>query len=230
MDLSKLKEKIQASNFIFIGEIHGIKENLTITKNFLNFFKREKIPVILALEWPKELTVEINNFLQKKKNKLDWQNWRFSKSPDGRISKEHLDFLKWLRGKGIMLICFDEGGLMWNQRDKKMAQNIFNFYKRNKSKKILAIMGNLHAKKKDFKFENKIYKPLSLYFSNKKLLTIKLEYLSGSYFNIKSKRIIPKNKTKDVLKLFKFNIKKSKSPFFDYMIFIKKAHSVKILI
>jgi hypothetical protein len=121
MITDKFGKKLLNKRFILIGEVHGAKENLIIIKSFLSFFIKQKISVILALEWPNNLNSEINKYLTKNK-KLRWQVWQFSKTPDGRISKEHLVLLKWLRNKKLRVVCIDEGGLNWNDRDNTMAK------------------------------------------------------------------------------------------------------------
>lgn len=103
---SKLKKDIRNNDFIVIGEIHGIKENLDIVKYFINFLTDQNRPIIFAIEWPSDLNMEINDYVKKNKSDLNWKRWLFSSSPDGRISKEHLKLIDWLRKKQIPIKCW----------------------------------------------------------------------------------------------------------------------------
>jgi len=222
---SKIKKDVLNANFIVLGETHGIKENLDVAKCFINFFTDQKIPVIFATEWPCNLNSEINEYIKKDKSIMGWKSWLFSRSPDGRISKEHLRFLRWLKKKQVQIRCFDNSGKNWNDRDKKMAMDIMNFSKKNKDHKILAFMGSLHAKKHYFELNNKKCKPLTSYLPKNKTISFKISYLSGRYFNMFIKKIKPTNKIKSLNK--KVKIIKSKD--YDCEIILNKATPITIL-
>jgi len=225
----KLKKDILKANFIILGETHGIKENLDVVKYFINFFTDQKIPVIFAIEWPHNLNSEINEYIRKDKNAIDWKSWIFSKSPDGRISKEHLKFLEWLKKKQIQIRCFDNSGKNWNDRDKKMAMDIVDLFKKNKDHKVLAFMGSLHAKKHPFEFNDRKCKPLTSYLPKDKTVSFKISYSSGSYFNMSFKKIEPTNKIKSLSKKSEIIKSKDKDCDYDYEIILNKATPITIL-
>ena len=183
-----LQKEILSKDFIILGETHGIKENLDITKFFLKFFIDQNISIFFAIEWPINLEIEINDYLLKKSS-LNWKRWVFSRSPDGRISKEHLKFLGWLKKKQIPIKCFDDNGKNWNDRDKKMAKNITDIHTKNKKSKIIILLGNLHAKKHFFDLNGKIFRPTASYLPKNKTISFKINYLSGQYFNMFIKKI-----------------------------------------
>lgn len=224
---SKLKKDIRNNDFIVIGETHGIKENLDIIKYFINFLTDQNIPIILGIEWPSDLNMEINDYVKKNKSDLNWKRWVFSSSPDGRISKEHLKFLGWLKKKQIPIKCFDSNGKSWNDRDKKMAKNITDVFNKNKDHKIIALMGNLHAKKHSFVLSGKVCRPLVSYLPKDKTISFKISYLSGRYFNMFVKKIELDKEIK--LENKKAKIIKLKNGVYDYEIFLKKATPVNIL-
>ncbi|MCK6463018.1 MAG: hypothetical protein L6Q29_04375 [Candidatus Pacebacteria bacterium] len=222
MFTDEVKNVLLKNRLIVVGEIHGAKENIFFIKKILSFYNKNDIPITLAMEWPSELTEEINRYIFKK-GKLNWLSWKFSESPDGRISKEHLDLIKWLRAKNIKLVCFSVGGLSWNERDKKMAENILAEYNQNKEVKILVCAGRLHSRSKDFDFGKEKYTPLGYYLPKNETIFFELDYLSGNYFNVGLKKIRSKkiNVKKDI------SIIKNKNNIFK--VIIKKATPVHIL-
>lgn len=222
-----IQKEILSKDFIILGETHGIKENLDITRCFIKFFIDQNISVFFAIEWPANLDAEINDYVRKNKNGLNWKRWLFSKSPDGRISKEHLKFLGWLKKKQILIKCFDDNGKNWNDRDKKMVKNIVNVHVKNKNHKIVALMGNLHAKKHSFDLNGKICRPLASYLPKNKTVSFKINYLSGQYFNMFIKKI-ESNKNIKIWNEKKI-ITKSKDKAYDYEIVLKKATPISIL-
>ena len=130
----------QNKKFLLIGEIHGIKENIKTLKFILNSYlnlNKNNSRLVIAFEWPAELTGEINDYL-KGKVKLNWRKWNFVKYRDGRISKEHLKFLNWIKkinlkipeNKKIKIQCFDVSAKKWNTRDKKNGKNSSSVRKR----------------------------------------------------------------------------------------------------
>lgn len=225
--LKKIWPQLSDRNLILLGEIHGIKENIKIIKIFTETFIAEKIPIVLTFEWPHSLNKEINDFIGLRSKKFLWQNWKFYYYGDGRISREHIALLKWLRliNKGlpqkmrIVVNCFDYEEDDWNKRDKKMANNLKMLYHKNPNKKILAIMGNLHASKSK---EAKVV-PLGFNLRFLNPLSIKLEYDSGKFFNIGLKKINPSRKPVKSLNIKQYNGKE-----FDYKLIIPKAHPVSL--
>jgi len=226
----ELQKELKKNKFIVIGEFHGVKENITIIKNFLTFFFQQKIPINFAMEWPKDLTKEINKYL-KGKIKLNWRSWKFSTSPDGRISKEHLGFIRWLKKRKINFYCIDEGSpknetwAYWNDRDKKMAKNIMKI----KKDKIIVLMGRLHSRTDRFKSKfiskTKFNNPAGYYLPKNKTLSICLRYAYGKTYNCGIKNINDKiKKPKN-----DFLIRKLRKKGYDYEIIIKHAHPVTIL-
>lgn len=127
-DLKKIKQK----KIIFLGKMHGVMENVEIIKTFVTSLEVEGISVVIALEWPKEINSDVQAFLNNTETMLPWQGWDFVQDKDGRISKEHIDFLQWLKTRNKALLsdkkhnvfCFSEEHKSWNVRDLKMAQNI----------------------------------------------------------------------------------------------------------
>lgn len=210
---------------LLIGEIHGIRENVDILKLFVGIYLKTNRRFAIGLEWPSFLSEEINQYISGRANRLSWRTWAFVKDKDGRISKEHLAFLSWLKKKNsslppqkrILVVCFDENPKRWNERDKRMAQNL------EKIKiPIVAITGNLHAQKTKFKFGKKLYTPIGFRLSGKKSIFVKINYLSGKFYNHGIKRI-------QSVKKMKLGLIKNKSKDFDYIYAIENARPVELL-
>lgn len=97
MNKSFLKDDIKAElldknkKIIVFEETHGVRENLVLVKLFIDVLLKNKFSVLFAIEWPAGLNKEIEDFLNNKAE-LSWKKWPFSRSPDGRISREHLRF------------------------------------------------------------------------------------------------------------------------------------------
>src|SRR5581483_9599923 len=139
-------KRIPASKkFLLIGEIHGVRENLDILKCFIIPHLAKKKKITVGFEWPARLSQEINDYISGKTKKIFPRKWKFAHNRDGRISKEHVQFLSWLRKNKITVLCFDESLRSWNERDRAMAQNL-----QKASGNIIAITGNLHARKRKF--------------------------------------------------------------------------------
>lgn len=217
-----IKDKLLERDFIIFGETHGAKENIVFIKRILNFYIKKKIPVTVALEWPIELNKEINKYIFQK-SRLNWEKWKFSESPDGRISKEHLLFLKWLRDKKIKILCFSISGVGWNERDKKMAEKILAEYNVGKNTKILVCMGKLHARIEPFDFGKEKYTPVGYYLPKNNSIFFEADYLSGSYFNVGLKKF------KQQKIIFKESIRAVKNSENSLKVIIKKATPVSIL-
>lgn len=214
------------TKFLLIGEIHGIRENIDVLKLFINLYLATKEKFVVALEWPANLSGEINKYLLGRADNLNWEKWDFINYKDGRISKEHLRFLSLLRARNVHLSknrkisirCFDASTNEWNARDKLMAKNL-----KSTRGNVLAIMGNFHANKMRFELSGQKYIPLGSLLPQQETMAIKIEYLSGKFYNHKIKTIRSKIKSGS-------GLKKSGQKGFDYVYVISKAHPVKMLV
>lgn len=222
------------ANIILVGEIHGIKENVEVLRSLVSSYLRNMRDrrLVLAFEWPHELTGEISTYL-KNRAPLDWRKWNFRTYHDGRISREHINFLKWVkkvnkklpRNCVILVRCFDVGAKRWNERDKKMARLLLRGGI-SKNVTAIAMMGNLHARRKKFSLEGVQYIPLGYHMPRNAAVSVKLEYLSGSFYNMSLKKISPKKKNAAAMsRLEKINKKLG----YDRTCFLERAHPVKPL-
>ncbi|MBU4351422.1 hypothetical protein KKF47_03590 [Patescibacteria group bacterium] len=228
-DLKKIKQK----KIIILGETHGVAENVEIIKTFVDSLEAEGISVTIALEWPTEINSDIQAFLNNQEIAPSWQRWNFVQDKDGRVSKEHIAFLQWLKARNKILLpdkkhnifCFSEEQESWNTRDLKMAQNIKSILNNHNQKVILAVMGNLHARKKEIEIDGKVCAPLATHLPKKDIVAFKCDYLCGSFFNhtLKSFKSCKECDNKSIF------IKPALTKEFDYHIITPRAHAVTLL-
>ena len=69
------------ADILWVGEVHGIKENYLIYRKLIEDFDFEQV----AIEYAEEGGIY----------------------QDGRFSKQSDEFLNWLKDKNIKVICFD---------------------------------------------------------------------------------------------------------------------------
>jgi hypothetical protein len=216
---------LNKAKFLLIGETHGIRENLVVLKIFVKIYFASNKKFIVAFEWPSSLTEEINEYLSDKAKSLSWQKWKFINDKDGRISKQHIQFLTWLKkenlklpkNKRLEIKCFDENAKIWNKRDKMMAQNL------GRSKvNTIAIMGKLHANKTKLNLDGEQYTPLAFSLVSKKMISIRINYLTGKFYNHGIKNL---EKGEDL----KLGLTKNNGLDFDYIYTIKEAQPISLL-
>jgi|SRR3989338_8707964 len=224
LDFSSFLQK----QFILLGEMHGVRENIEILKMFIEWATQLEEPVVVCLEWPDQLTEEINDYLLGV-GLLRWSSWEFIKHKDGRVSQEHIAFLEWLKDFNLHLVkkttvqCFDVETGGWNERDKKMANILLK--RKSERVRVIAIMGNFHAKKEKFFLDQEEHIPLGYYLPTASTTTIKLDYLSGSFFNKSQKEFINRETNDDTELL----LKESQDPDYDFVLLIPRAHPVSLL-
>lgn len=99
--------------------------------------------------------------------------------------------------------------------------------KGGKKIKIIAIMGNFHARKESFFLDAKKHIPVGVYLPKRATLSIKLEYLSGHFFNEKLKKF---SSVKKLKKVPISGFQKTKESGYDYVFYIKKANPISVLL
>jgi len=214
--------------FILLGEMHGVRENTEILKMLIEWATQLEEPLILGLEWPEQLTEEINNYLLGASS-LSWSSWEFIKHKDGRISQEHIAFLGWLKdfnsrldlARKVTIQCFDVEAEGWNDRDKSMADVLLK--RKNNKVRTIAIMGNFHARKEKFFLDEEEYIPLGSYLPATDTVAIKLDYLSGAFFNKSQKEFVSRENGDAKL------LEESRESGYDFILSIPRAHPTSLL-
>lgn len=228
----KTKE-IVGKKIIILGEVHGVRENIEIIKTFIIALEEENISVTLALEWPSEINSDISVFLNNAETTPPWRGWDFVQDKDGRISKEHIALLQWLKvrnnalsvNKKHSVFGFSENHKSWNERDLKMAKNISLLSTNDKKKVVLAVMGNLHAQRQELTFDGESHAPLATHLPPNDTVIFKCDYRCGAYFNYTVQIF---NGCKDCINENIF-IKPSTTKEVDYCVIVPCAHVVSLL-
>ncbi len=185
-------QKLGGKDIVLLGETHGVKENLEVIKEFIVSFEKWGFAVNVGLEWPVGYTADIDKFLHTTQSAPPWNRWTsLIENEDGRISKEHIDFLQWLKQRNLTLsqekkhdlFCFSEYHQDWNVRELAMAHNIIASHQGKYQDVTLAIMGSLHACKVEIVFDGDIHKPLATNLPGDDTVAFKCIYQGGTFFN-----------------------------------------------
>lgn len=223
---------VKNKKLILLGETHGVKENIEVIKEFVYFLEKKGVPVTVALEWPLDINSEIQSFFNNDVE-LKWQNWNFVKDKDGRISKEHIEFLQWLKKRNNKLLpdkrhgvyCFSVIDKSWNNRDLRMAKNIQSISKAGVKVAILAVMGSLHASKEKMLIEGEVHDPLASHLPKESFISFRFIYKSGTFFNheLQTFKNSAGSEGNDI------SIEPSTTKGYDYNIVIPHAHAITLL-
>lgn len=179
--VESLKERLSKTNLMLFGEIHGVKENPDVIYTLMKRFGFQG----LALEWHKDLTGMIDDFLASGKLDMD----KLDKSEDGRITAGHFALLQRLQQESMLkrLILFDgDFPGTWNGRDKAMADRILS--QRDRSISTLVVAGNLHTQTGVIKMAGHpdITHPMGFHILSDESSTPagKIIYFSGEFYNL----------------------------------------------
>ena len=156
------------------------------------------------------------------------------KTKDGRVTRNHLILFDFLIDENINFQGIDslyKENVTWNERDKNMAETIKKFLSKNKDKKALTVVGNLHARKKKFLMPSVMaepFVPCRSHFQNS--VSIKIRYAEGEINNFGIQKVVDEYAMKvlDEAKQ-KAVIQKSRSKFFEYNYFVTKTKAAKLV-
>ncbi len=183
-DIVNISEEILNSNFVLVGELHGVKQNVQVIKSMVELVIKNGKSVLLAFEWPlTEVEVKnINDYITSSTDSFPMSP--FFVDSDGRFSIGHVMLFKYLRENNntsnVSIHCFDSLGFSENY-EEEMAQKLLEL-KQNDNTVIIAETGVMHARRrKYFDSNERAQVPMGFYVSEKyKTLSIFLRYLSGS--------------------------------------------------
>jgi hypothetical protein len=136
---------------ITFGEMHGSNEmplfSFDLVKKLSKKYPNQKIT--LGLEIPNSEQEIVDRLIKTGDEKLLYKSTFFSaKYQDGRASRVIVNGLKGLKSyENVEVVCFDQNQPYSDNRDTVMAQNIFNFYKKNQPYRLVIHSGNVHPKR-----------------------------------------------------------------------------------
>ncbi len=141
----------KSHDFILIGEMHGAKQNGPFVQRCLRAILAGSRPCTAAFEW--ELSDAQRNALRRYVygGSVPSQLTTFFLHSDGRFTYEHIALLKWIRGYNrahhnrIDVHTFDNV-LGSKDHERKMADSLCRYKKRNPRSTILVETGNIHAR------------------------------------------------------------------------------------
>ena len=178
--------KIENKRIIIFGEIHGTKEiPEMLSQFFVDIAKMYEFD--LCLEMPVEFQNQINYFMENGNSNLLRNISFFSRKncSDGRNSLEYIKLIETIHkinltnNKKIQIFCVDSLTNNQNEKEKNMADTILDL---SKNKKIFAILGDVHASKREISIGGTKIIPAGL---------LIFEKLKDKMFNI---RIAPRDK------------------------------------
>ncbi len=185
MDLHK---DVIKYDLVWIGEVHGIRENYDAYKIILPKLARNGFKDILW-EMPYDFSRESMS------------------TEDGRISSFSIDFLEWIHNQ-IEAGKLDGLTLFGNRKPEKkngtidyeetMAEEMLEIIRGNEAKKYVILTGNYHMQKSDKrgstteKCIDYIEKKTEL-----KILTIELKYSGGTFYNYGARKLPDSSTARD---------------------------------
>ncbi|MEN9390142.1 MAG: hypothetical protein RLZZ283_242 [Candidatus Parcubacteria bacterium] len=174
---SPLREGIQSTGLLLLGEIHGVAENANV---IYTLFKKFGFRT-LALEWPKSMQGAVDSFLET--GKLDFS--AIQGSADGRVTAGHFAVMRKLKQEGILhrVVCIDDGDMSnWNDRDENMAKNVAAVLPDGP---VLVVAGNLHTRTSSIDIDGQTHHPMGEHIRKRvpNAPVATLDYLSGEYEN-----------------------------------------------
>ncbi|MBP6855748.1 MAG: hypothetical protein KBC26_02125 [Candidatus Pacebacteria bacterium] len=217
---------------VIIGETHGVASNPAVIDWVVRVVNAHSILLELEKKW----TSYLKNIASKKSahsfvRALAKEQWIVQ---SGLIGKEHLPFLlRWSKEKrNIVGIKVEHPA--WNDAERLTAQEIrrnLNVLKRNRQN--IAVVGNLHARTKPFRLFSagegvRRYIPLG-YLLRDVAVSIRVVYCGGTCMNFGFKKI-QKHRLIHVNQEGAYVIRKSRSSYFDYDIFVGRAVPMKPLL
>lgn len=174
----QLIESLKNTRLFILGEMHGVQENANIIYTLFKKFGFRQ----LALEWEPRVGDAVEKFLAS--GELDFD--AIKDSPDGRVTAGHFALVKKLKDEGMLdrLVCFDEGGADWNDRDRNMAKKVIANLS---DAPTLAVAGNLHAETEAITFDEEPGEHHPMGENIRRLIADvaagNIEYRAGQFYN-----------------------------------------------
>lgn len=189
--------KIKDKQVILFGEVHGTKEIPELLTNFFEDISKNE-SFNLCLEIPDEFQEQINSYM----NSGDYgilKNILFFSAKyctDGRNSLEYLNLIKTIYkinseyNRNIKIFCvFPSSAKNQEEAERGIANNIL---KTTDNERTFAVIGSIHASKKEVKILQQKIVPAGLLIYQKlkdKMCSIILTAKGGEFFNNGLKRL-----------------------------------------
>ena len=194
---AQLVKLTEGSKLLVIGEMHGTQETPALVADIVKQWTRKNgpdgkgQPVIVALEYPQTEAGMLTDYFNSdgresaKKQLMDSPFWSRA-FQDGRSSEAILALIDSLRilhqsGKEIHIAVFDLNAAQiaaGQDRDLGMSTNLRAIVHANPSAKVLALMGNFHARQQD----SPTRRFMVAYLKDLAPFSLKVDAYSGQYW------------------------------------------------
>ncbi len=174
--------KIKENKVILLGEIHGSATAPEViprlTESIAEF--------IFCAEYPFQADKEIFEFLNGKTSleKLKESSYLKEAFADKRLTEMTLALFKKLHNRGIKVTGLEDYSIEitigW-QKDEMMAKRILNLLQEEPSKKLIALVGNIHILSEEINLEGFQVRPIKTFFSKEIKEKILAVDLSGKF-------------------------------------------------
>ncbi|PIR87985.1 MAG: hypothetical protein COU10_01605 [Candidatus Harrisonbacteria bacterium CG10_big_fil_rev_8_21_14_0_10_45_28] len=221
----ELKRLIARDNsLIMLGEKHGAEVNPRIIDKFVKELKIDDIFIELNSRYEKTVDLLKYGQFEKFSKELGLSQWIL---PSGLLGMSHLKiFQKFLRAD-IKIHPVKVESENWNTAEIKTSKKIEIILKKDKTRLGLLVMGNLHARKKSFRLEKKLYKPVGFLLAEN-IISVQIRYAAGAIYNFRKIGLKDAGAARMVAQ-GEIGLIPSKSIYFDYDYIVTKTNPLKLL-
>jgi hypothetical protein len=146
--------RITASRMLVFGEMHGTEETPRLVGEYVCKLTDQGDAVLVGLEMPEQEAVDRYLDGDGSASARDalfagsfWETGRDGRSSDAMFRLiERLRELRAL-GRDVAVVAFDDGSGIGGVRDAAMAEKLRRAIQRHPGRKVVALMGNVHAKR-----------------------------------------------------------------------------------
>lgn len=168
-------------DFVIIGEMHGSRQNASLIGKLLQILLNNSRPITVAFEWAlseRELQ-DLRLYIQT--GEVPDTIPDFFLNSDGRFTLEHANLLRKihdLNNQAVLIDIYTFDTETNDATDQDMAASLNTYRNANPGTLILAITGNMHARKLP---SEKVVEPMASILDKKYcIVSIFLQYLSGT--------------------------------------------------
>lgn len=191
-----ITEVIKEKRLVILGELHGTKEAPAFAGTLVCNLSKGNKKIAFAIEMPASTQAQLQGALlqnQKISASKEFDALSFWNSPfqDGKRSHAYKDLLMTLwdlraANENIKLIAIDideSPNNTGNAREQYMASRLSSFLQEFPDYAVVALVGNLHARKLQGTPWNKTYTPMAFLLRDIKFITLDIGYIAGSAWN-----------------------------------------------
>jgi len=185
---------VRDASVVIFGEVHGTVEAPAFVGAYACWLQSRGYSVVVGLEIPSGEQQAIvayikgSGSLQEREDLLRGAHWQ---SLDGRASEAMLtliDQVRQLRQQGSKISIFAFDG--WSDempRDELMASNIVRFFEPSAERKLVILVGNIHAMKATGGSFSANFEPMAYHLLHLKPVSLSVEFAGGAAWHCSAK-------------------------------------------